>query len=450
MSLDISFDEVVEPGSAMPIEDTTGKTLTPLTFKVANNCGYNIDYEIGFVDVTDEDADELAYSSITMDLDNNLYVANTLSNSDYVYEDDEAATTKTLKYYTVEANEENEHEFRMWINNTSTVEEQQHEFEIKLFVRAGQGIVVSNIEIISGDLNTAGSEVRIGTEHFYVVGDDTAIEGNVKLLTKSPLLVGYNQNKFEELEEEYEEGNITEEEFYNEVFANETNTPGFNLQSYLTEFGHCDYKVYDSAANKYITINDKEYENAEDYFDYSEDELYEIYNSLTDEQKEDFFYECIGHLTFGSTYFSKAESYWVDEDDHFIEQYPSSQFENVIGGSDQNKETYIYDENSYLYEFIENYKDILEETYNIDIDYARLLSVDEFRELVPEDLDGQLEYVINNHLLWLYNSGYWLGNAYDKDVCVSYVDLPWKGIRCTTRGPISLRPIISVEKNLFD
>ena len=73
------------------------------------------------------------------------------------------------------------------------LEDVEIEFTLTLTVNATErieeGIYIPLYEIVSGDLDTVGSEVKIADEEFYVIGQEDST--HVKLLTKYNLGVGY-------------------------------------------------------------------------------------------------------------------------------------------------------------------------------------------------------------------------------------------------------------------
>ena len=74
---------------------------------------------------------------------------------------------------------------------------------------------------------------------------------------------------------------------------------------------------------------------------------------------------------------------------------------------------YVYNENSSLYHYVENYKTYLEKQ-NVNIIEARLISYDELVKLGCSVENGNCN---NSQYSWIYSSGYWSGSAYsDYDV----------------------------------
>ena len=78
--------------------------------------------------------------------------------------------------------------------NKAVLEDVQIEFSLTLTSsateRTEEGIYIPNYQIISGDLNTVGSVIKIADEEFYVVGNED--DSHVKLLSKYNLNVGNN------------------------------------------------------------------------------------------------------------------------------------------------------------------------------------------------------------------------------------------------------------------
>lgn len=108
--------------------------------------------------------------------------------------------------------------------------------------------------------------------------------------------------------------------------------------------------------------------------------------------------------------------------------------------------TYIYDENSILYEYVENYKAYLE-TYGVSINEARLIDFDELIELgcVQSTLD------CSGAPSWLYQTTYWTGSAYNNKASVWFVNIngTFNGTSYKTAYGAGIRPVIEVPLSEF-
>lgn len=113
---------------------------------------------------------------------------------------------------------------------------------------------------------------------------------------------------------------------------------------------------------------------------------------------------------------------------------------------------YIYDSNSNLYQYVENYKNILEEDYNAIIDDARLLS---YQEAIALGCDGEestclTSTILSNNRSFIFDTSFWMGS-------LDYAVYPWYvsgegGLHsdiCTS-SLRALRPVISVPKSTFE
>lgn len=171
------------------------------------------------------------------------------------------------------------------------------------------------VRVVSGDLNTIGSEICIGEECFYLIKNDGS---SVTLFSKYNLLVG-----------------------------NRVDTDSYETSLLQNATG-----VQDSMA-----VGGRVDANGNNIFPF------------------------IGTVAFTS------KSYWAD----IIETYPS----------------YVYNSNSILYEYIENYRNYLNKL-GIFIDEARLISYEELEELGC----SSSEETCLSALSWVYSSSYWTGSAY--------------------------------------
>ena len=296
----------------------------------------------------------------------------------------------------------------------------------------------SNMQILSGDLETIGSEVAIGTEHFYVIGNNEDDSSKVNLLAKYNLLLGKNYSENWDTDESTCEGNggewIEDKDSYcvtDKIIS--TSTEGYNRQSAnaLGEISD-EYVIYDDIDDNEIVRFNKDSKNSS-------------LSSLTPEQ-----ISIIGYVENDSDNFNSSailpfseNAYWVDGD---LWSYKiKSEY-----GTNYDEIPFVYDSNSSIYQYIDNYKHILENTYNITITEARLLSVEEIVDLGC-DMEKRIcltSEILNNNRNWLFTSTYWLGNvSYPTEIA---------GIRAS--GEITtddyykdfrygVRPIITISKS---
>ena len=186
---------------------------------------------------------------------------------------------------------------------------------------SGIGVVDNGVKkaysVVSGDLETVGSEIAIGDEHFYIISSD---EDSITILAKYNLYVG-----------------------------------GFYDGSTWTAYGEEATGIQDSTM---------------------------------------FGYGSGQSVRNGTTPFSSSE-YWG----------------NVSSG------TYVYDINSIIYNYVENYKVYLE-SKGAEIEEARLIAHDELISLGC----SRVTYSCSEAPAWVYGISYWSGSAYDDEyvLCVSY------------------------------
>ena len=192
----------------------------------------------------------------------------------------------------------------------------------------GSGNNISNngseLRVVSGDINTVGSEVCIGTECFYVFDNDGQ---NVKMLAKYNLYVG-----------------------------NRVDMIDVNL----------DWKV--TLLSNPTGIQD------------------ELALGATWDNSQTIFPR-YGAIKFSNTY------YWSGGISDILESEYGASYPS-----------YVYDENSYLYGYIVNYKKYLDEYY-VDISNIRLISMEELYEL------GCTSTSCDSAPEWVQATSYWTGTA---------------------------------------
>ena len=141
LSIDISEEgEAISLDKAWPISDFEGMQLEGYTFKVTNDCEEPQDYRIDLDRLVDsEGRKEMSNEYLTTLLDYGVPVV--YSELETGESTEEGIQEKrVLAYDTVMGGETNEHTLRLWIDETSPVEEQGSQFLSKVQINAGQGI----------------------------------------------------------------------------------------------------------------------------------------------------------------------------------------------------------------------------------------------------------------------------------------------------------------------
>ena len=218
----------------------------------------------------------------------------------------------------------------------------------------GTGSVITNngypdLRVVSGDINTIGSEVCIGEECFYVIDNDTEV---VSMLAKYNLYVG---------------------------------------------------NVYDST-NGIVAIKDPTGIQSSTAIGWN--------NSCSLKNP------CIGTTAFAST------NYW---------------------SSNSNYPLYVYDENSKLSSYLDNYKVYLE-TKNVSIAAIKLIS---YEFLTSMGCNGE-KRTCSGAPNWLYSSSYWTGSAYDTELLwYIFSNGSFGGSRYSNSGGNGVRPVIDIPVSEF-
>ncbi len=133
---DITFTEDTDSNinlqSTYPLLDSEGKELTPYTFSVTNSCDLNAKYQINLEVLN---TTTLSHNLIKTMIDtktpniitNNNIVTSTIANS----------TSYIIKTDYLAYNETNNHEFRMWIDESATLDNSQNKLvEAKIVISA--------------------------------------------------------------------------------------------------------------------------------------------------------------------------------------------------------------------------------------------------------------------------------------------------------------------------
>ena len=124
--------------------------------------------------------------------------------------------------------------------------------------------------------------------------------------------------------------------------------------------------------------------------------------------------------------------YWTDSNDHLLSKYGTSYPANV------------FDENSSLYEPVQNYKTYLKNTLGKTSVDARLITYEELISLgCSEDY-----YSCTSAPAWVYSVNYWTASANDWDN-VRFVgsDGYFDGTAFNDSGNYGLRPVITISKS---
>ena len=213
------------------------------------------------------------------------------------------------------------------------------------------------INILSGDLDTVGSEICIKNECFYVI---SSTNDSVRLLSKYNLLIGNIVTGFDDI------GPIS--------------TPVLNPTG-----------LQDSTARAGLFENEN-----------------------------DVDYPWIGTIAFSNI------EYW----DSTLPQH------------------HIYNEQSILFEYVENYKDYFESLY-LPVEEARIIYLDELY-----DLGCDSHWDCPNSPDFLFTSSYWVDGytIYHNGICV-YHDYIYKGIGnrpYNSIASVGLRPVIVLSKTIFN
>ena len=203
------------------------------------------------------------------------------------------------------------------------------------------------LNIVSGDLNTVGSEIEILDERFYIISSD---EDSITMLAKYNLYVG--------------------------------NECSSSVSSSCTSYGEEATGLQDSTMVGFGPTPRK------------------------------------GTIAFSST------PYWGE----------------VTRG------TYVYDSNSIVFNYVENYKSYLE-SYGVEIEEARLIKMEELESL---GCSGSIGLGCSSDISWIYSTSYWTASAYDSsslwsvNTNVSFDEDPYS-YECGS----GIRPVIKILKSVF-
>ena len=106
---------------------------------------------------------------------------------------------------------------------------------------------------------------------------------------------------------------------------------------------------------------------------------------------------------------------------------------------------YVYNENSYLYEYVENYKNHLE-GLGVNLSEARLITIEELEELGC----SSSSFVCTNAPNWLYETTYWSGTA-NSSTNLWHVNSSGNfGRTDWTYTRAGVRPVVGIPKCYFN
>lgn len=217
------------------------------------------------------------------------------------------------------------------------------------------------LKVVSGDLNTPGSEICIGEECFYLINNDGI---TVSMLAKYNLMVG------------------------NKVTGLDTMTGVSEYEKLETETG-----IQDASA------------------------LGAVVNGM------DAIFPFYGTFGFSTT------TYWLES----VTVYPQ----------------YVYNSNSEIYQYVESYKSYLE-TAGVDINAARLISIDELDSLKCNHSTKTCELAPS----WVYSTSYWTGTADENNgiwyvVTNAYFNAFAGGYSMENMPIAGIRPVIDIPLSEF-
>ena len=140
-------------------------------------------------------------------------------------------------------------------------------------------------------------------------------------------------------------------------------------------------------------------------------------------------------MWYGTTAFSDKK-YWSAN----YSDYPYE------GSYEVDEWRYVYDNNSLLYNFVENYKLYLE-NYGIIVEESRLIKHTELSELGCDFYYGKCD----SNLSWVYSTSYWTGVAEGDRVWAVKTDGSYVtyGFEYTNQYMYGVRPVIMISKSYF-
>ena len=497
LSIDIENEsEGITIANGWPMSDADGANTDPYTFTIRNKCDQAVNYIVALESLPageNEPDDYLDYDYIRVKLDRGM--ANTYGALENATNDNGVRDTKEITHHTLAANGSVTHNLRIWVKEDTPLQNEDESYNTekyfygKVKILAGQGIAgdapVTIGVVGEGNINTVGTEVQIGDEHFYVIGDDENVSGNVKLLAKYNLLVGDNETTdlFADGEESCESSggewdDRTEICYYSSHYTNAT--PGYNRQSadalgVYTAIIKITAYVLDENSESLCTNYNGVFE-----YDDEDDAYYCLFITLdTNDTSNDNITE-LGEANIDSVpapidqysstvwFVPRDNYYWLDGDNNLKSEYTiqsNQSFPYVY--YDHNKNL---DSNNLIAPYVNAYVDILEEDYRIGVGDARLMSLEEAIALGCESSESDYPYDCSSAPSWLADRNFWLGTTtygsykdnyyiytinkkYDDGEYDYYIDYSRSCIKDGESSVVSkygVRPVISVSKSLFN
>ena len=155
------------------------RNIEPYYIRITNNSDeYSAEYQV-LLEVLEDSAIDDKY--ISYNIYNDLNNAVNLATNGYY-------TTYSIYEGVLVSRESLTLPLRIWINESGTTDDILNgEWRAKIVVRSTKKEQSSKLKIITGDINTPGSEVKIGGDNFYLLSNDN---GNIRLLSKYGLFIG--------------------------------------------------------------------------------------------------------------------------------------------------------------------------------------------------------------------------------------------------------------------
>ena len=184
--------------NSYPITEVAGSALTPYVFKIKNECTIASNYSVNLetLNTSNFNTDYLRVKFNEASNNSSTSVLYTDLDSAEVVLTSQSSTSKALTTGYLAANEEVTYALRTWIDidaTTTTPNVMGASWNGKVVVTSeATETLPKPYSIVSGDLDTVGSVVKIADEEFYVIGQEDS--NHVKLLSKWNLNVGTHKN----------------------------------------------------------------------------------------------------------------------------------------------------------------------------------------------------------------------------------------------------------------
>ena len=249
--------------NAYPVRDSDVNTVVPYHFKIKNICNSPATYQIN-LEVLNDSTLDVSYLKYKINNKEIKALADVPTASQPTLQN--ATISKELLTGNVFAGQEKEFDLRLWLKESATTSDpvQNKFFKSKVVVIStlNSNLINKRYEILSGDLDTIGSEVKIEDEEFYVIGQED--ESHVKLLSKWNLNInGIEGESSTGLQDSRVRGYVrgddvtsyggtifSYEEYWHDSTNNKLNAEygGYSLHS--SESSAYDYSYYDESENK--------------------------------------------------------------------------------------------------------------------------------------------------------------------------------------------------------